>query len=55
MDATPAAAKLDWVAQVKHRVVDEVVNCVTGNIGAIKNTADHDRVVRRIVVSEAPA
>lgn len=55
MDASAAAAQLDRVTQVKHLVVDEVFHGVAWNVGAIKDAADHNRVVRGIVMSQALA
>src|SRR5437660_5535334 len=55
MHAAPAAPQLYRVTQMKHLVVDEVFNRVAGNAGAIKDAADHNGVVGRIVVSETLA
>src|SRR5437016_3251949 len=53
--ATPAATQLNRVPQMKHLVVDEVFNRISGNTRAIKYAADHDGVVCRIVMSQALA
>src|SRR5207244_10259510 len=43
------------VPQMKHLVVDEVFNRIAGNTRTIKYAADHDGVVRRIIMSQALA
>src|SRR5947207_3163737 len=41
--------------QVQHLVIDEVFNGISRNVRTIKDAADHDGIVRRIVVSQALA
>src|SRR5579859_5417753 len=55
MHASAAAAQFDRVSQVQHLVVNEVFHCVPGNVGTIKDAADHNGVVGRIIVSQALA
>jgi hypothetical protein len=53
--ASAAATQLYRMAQMKHLVVDEVLNRIAGNTRAIKHAADDYGVVRRIVMSQAVA
>lgn len=52
VDAPPAAIQLHWVPQMKHLVIDDVLDGVAGYSGMVEDTADDDRVVGRIVVAE---
>src|SRR5579864_37479 len=51
--AAPASAQLNRMAQVKHLVKHEIFDRVTGHGRAVKDTADHNGVVGRIVVAQA--
>jgi len=53
MDASSAAAQLHRMPQMQHFVIDQVFHCITRHIGAIKHLADHNGVMRRIVMSQA--
>src|SRR5262249_15662355 len=55
MNATPAAAQLHRMPQVEHFVIDQVLQRVSGNRRAVKDTTHHDGVVGWIVVSQAAA
>jgi hypothetical protein len=55
VNTPPAAVESNRVLQMEHLVKQYVFNCVTRHSWLIKNAADDDGVVRRIVVSEAAA
>src|ERR1700722_16957307 len=52
MHATAAATYLHGMLQVQHLVVKEILHGVTGSVLAVKDSADHDRVVRWIIVTQ---
>ena len=53
---TPAAAfQFDWIFQVQHFVIHEVLDGVLRYLGPIKKTADDDGIVCGIVVAQAVA
>ena len=53
--ASAAAAQPDGMLQVEHLVVDDVFQHKARDAGMIKDTADDDGIVRRVVVSEDTA
>ena len=55
MDAAAAAAQLHWMLQMEHFVIDDVLDGITRNALVVEGTADHDGVVRRIVMGKASA
>ena len=55
MDAAPAATQLHGMAQMQHLVKHEVLHCILGDRGTVKDPADHNGVVCGIVVSQALA
>src|SRR5262249_56793426 len=52
VDAAAAAVQLDRMPQMQHLVVDDVVDGIAGDCGVIEDAADHDGIVRRVVVPE---
>src|SRR5947209_19669799 len=55
MDASSAATQLHRMPQVQHFMVDQIFHGIPGHIGSVKNAADHNGVMRRIIVAEAQA
>ena len=55
MHASPTAAQLDWVLQVQHFVVEDVLDDVAGDAWVVEDAADDDGVVGGVVVAEAIA
>ena len=55
MDAAAAAAELDGVLQVKHLVVKDVFEDVTRDFRVVKDLADDDGIVGRVIVTETIA
>src|SRR5579872_4852647 len=55
MDASAAAAQLDWMTQVQHLVVEEILDGAAGRFRAIEDPADHDGVVGRVIVAQTAA
>ena len=55
MYAATAAAKLHRMSQVKHLMVNKVLDRIAWNARTIKDPADNNSVVRRIVMSKALA
>src|ERR1051326_4709269 len=55
MDASAASAHLDRMLQVKHLVIDNVLNGKARNAGVVEYPADHDCIMRRIVMSQPVA
>ena len=55
MDASPAAAHAHRVLQVQHFVVHQVFNREAWDVRAVEDAADHDGVVRGIVVAQQAA
>ena len=53
--APPAAAQPYGMLQVQHLVVNDVLDGVAGNQELVEDAADHDRIVRRIVMPEDAA
>lgn len=53
MYAAAAAIQSDGMFQVQHLMINEILNSAFWHVRAIKHTADYDRVVCRIVVSQA--
>src|SRR5258708_2405258 len=51
--ASSAAPKFHGMLQMQHLVKHDVFDDEARHAGMIKDTADHDRVVRGIVVAEA--
>src|ERR1700722_19035424 len=54
MDAAPASADLDWMLQMQHLVIKQILHRITRRSLPVENAAHHNRVVRGIVVAEAP-
>ena len=52
MDTTPAAPQLHGMLQMQHLVIDDVLHCIKRHLKTIEEPADHDGVVRGIVVAE---
>jgi hypothetical protein len=52
MYAAAAATYLHGMLQVQHLVVKEILYCVTRSVLAVKDSTDHDRVVRWIIVTQ---
>ncbi len=52
--APPAAAQPYRMFQMQHLVINNVLNGEAGNRRVIENAADHNRIVRRIVVPQNP-
>src|SRR5947209_2186790 len=53
---TPAAAaQFHRMPEVQHFMVDQILHSIPGHLGAVKNAADHDGVVRRIIMAKAQA
>jgi len=52
MDAAAQAPHANGVLEVKHLVVEQVFDCVTGAGGAVEDAARDDGVVGRIVMAE---
>src|SRR5258708_921684 len=50
--AAPAAAQPDRMLQVEHLVVNDIFHGVARNQELVKDAADHNRIVRRIVVAD---
>src|SRR5262249_40930278 len=55
MDAPPAAAQPYRVLQMKHLVIDKIFEYVSRDAGIVKDTADHDGIVRWIVMAKQAA
>jgi hypothetical protein len=55
VDAATSSFDADGVLEVKHLVVEKVLDGATGGIGAIEDAADDDGVVGRIVVAQHAA
>src|SRR5580700_3013425 len=55
MNAPPAPTQFDRVFQMQHLVKQDVFNGVSGHARVVEDAADHDGVVRRVVVPEAAA
>src|SRR5258708_34220794 len=53
--AAPAAAQPDRMLQVEHLVVNDIFHGVARNQELVKDAADDNRIVRRIVVAEDAA
>src|SRR5512146_2187632 len=53
--ATPAAAQLYWMLQVQHLVINDVLHRIPRHVRMVEYSADYDRVVRRIIVSQTVA
>src|SRR6185437_10208672 len=51
--ATPATPQLNGVLQMKHLVVNDVFKYRLRHAGMIESAADDNRVVRRIIISQA--
>ena len=49
----PRTPQSHGMFQVQHLVVNDVIDRVLGNPGMVKNAADYDGIVGRIVVSQA--
>src|SRR5689334_1751311 len=52
MDASARAGVLSWIAQMQHLVKQDVFHRQSGSVDAVQYPAQHDRVVRRIVMSQ---
>src|SRR6185437_6973970 len=52
MHAAAAAVELDRMLEVKHFVIDQILDGMPGYLRPVKNSADYDCVVRGIVVAE---
>ena len=55
MHTSPAALQLHRVLQVQHFVVEDVLDCVSGDARIVEDSADDDGVVGGVVVAEAAA
>lgn len=55
MHAPAAAAELHRMTQVQHLMVDEILEGEPRYLWAIKDTANHDRIVGRIVMAKTVA
>src|SRR5882762_5483498 len=55
MHASPAPPQLDRVLQVQHLMEQDVFDCVARHARMVEDAADHDGIVRRIVVAKAAA
>ena len=53
MHAAPASPHLNRMLQVKHLVIDDVLNHKAGNPWMIEHPTDDNGVVRGVVVAEA--
>ena len=53
MHTPSAAAQLDWMLQVEHLVIEQIFHRIFWHLPLIKNPADYNRVVRRIIVAQA--
>ena len=53
MHQAPAAAQLDWMPQVQHFMIDEILNGIERNARGIEDAADDDGVMRGIIVAQA--
>ena len=53
VDTPAAASQFDWVLQVEHLVVEDVLDDEAWNAGIVEYAADDNRVVGGIVVAEA--
>jgi len=53
MNAAPTSIQPDRMLQVQHFVIDKILNGTARHLRAIEDAANDNRVVRRIVVSEA--
>ena len=51
----PAAPQFHGMFQVKHLVVNNVLDRVTRDPGMVEDPTDHDGIMRRIVMAEAVA
>ena len=55
MDAAAAGLHADWVLQVEHLVIQQVLDGAAGRVGPVEDAADHDCVVGGIVVAQRTA
>jgi len=52
VDAAAQAAHADWMLEMKHFVVEQVFDCVSGAGGAVEDAAHDDGVVSGVVMAE---
>ena len=50
MDAPSTASQLDRMLEVKHLVINQILDRILGNKGAVEDLAYHDGIVRGIIV-----
>ena len=55
MDAAAASFDPDWVLEVEHLVVEEVLDGAARGVGTIEDAGDDDGVVGGVVVAEHAA
>jgi hypothetical protein len=55
VNATAAGFDADGMLEVKHLVVEEVLDCAARGVGTVKDAGDDDGVVGGIVVAEHAA
>ena len=55
MHASSAAPKFDGMLEVQHLVIDDVLHRVAGNRGVVEHPADHDGIVRGVVMPKYAA
>jgi len=53
MHEATTAAELDWMPQVQHLMIDEILDCIERDARGIENAADDDGIVRGIIVAQA--
>src|SRR6185312_2163809 len=53
MHTTQDSVQADWMFEMKHLVIHQVIDRILRHRGSVEDSADNDGVVRRIVMAEA--